>query len=154
MTLIIVDSICHIVPNPCFTTNGGCSHFCLLSAVDPRGYSCDCPEGMLLNNDLANCILQNGTTTVFSPSQLCMANPMFLLDRIQIKSFQIPVWLVDAVAVVRQAVRITPQAAIVMKYAMMQKIVAVMFHLTVNKVHGAHLRDSILTTIDLFHTVA
>lgn len=80
-----------------------------------------------------------------------MANPMFLLDPIQIKSFQVPVWLVDAVAVVRHTVRITPQAAIVMKYAMMQKIVAVMFHLTVSKVHWAHLRGSILTTIGLFH---
>ena len=60
----------HAVPNPCLIANGGCSHFCLLSAVNPRGYSCNCPEEMLLSNDLANCILQNTTTVaVFSPSR-------------------------------------------------------------------------------------
>ena len=64
----------HAVPNPCLTTNGGCSYLCLLSAVDPRGYSCNCPEGMLISSDLANCILQNAATTVFSPSRLGIAN--------------------------------------------------------------------------------
>lgn len=56
------------VPNPCHTINGGCSHLCLLSAVDPRGYSCDCPEGMVLSSDLTNCIFQDAITTVFSLS--------------------------------------------------------------------------------------
>ena len=32
-------------------TNGGCSHFCLLSVVDPRSYSCDCPDGIMLDGD-------------------------------------------------------------------------------------------------------
>ena len=27
-------------PNPCDDDNGGCSKLCLLSAVDPRGYTC------------------------------------------------------------------------------------------------------------------
>jgi hypothetical protein len=32
--------------------------------VDPRGYSCDCPEGMILGDDVSNCIiLENETTT-------------------------------------------------------------------------------------------
>ena len=68
---IMLYECMHAVPNPCLITNGGCSHFCLLSAVDPRGYSCNCPEEMLLSNDLANCTLQNATTTVtvFSPSR-------------------------------------------------------------------------------------
>ena len=44
-----------VVVNPCGTGNGGCSHFCLLSATDPRGYSCNCPEGMLMTNDSLNC---------------------------------------------------------------------------------------------------
>jgi hypothetical protein len=67
----------HAVLNPCRIANGGCSHFCLLSAVDPRGYSCHCPEGTLLSSDLANCILQNATTTVFSPSRpgIILLNP-------------------------------------------------------------------------------
>ena len=70
-TLYIICMHCHAVPlNPCLTTNGGCSHFCLLSAVDPRHYSCDCPEGLLLSNDLANCTFHNGTTTVLSPLRL------------------------------------------------------------------------------------
>ena len=41
--------------NPCGINNGGCSHLCLLSAVDSRGYSCDCPNGMRLSIDKRNC---------------------------------------------------------------------------------------------------
>ena len=65
----------HAVPNPCLTTNGGCSHFCLLSAVDPRGYICDCPDGMILGDGSAsNCTLQIEITTVLSPSLLGITN--------------------------------------------------------------------------------
>ena len=70
------DNYDTIGSNPCGTTNGGCSHFCLLSAVDPRGYSCDCPEGMVLGDDLANCIFQNGTTSVLSFSNTPLGNLM------------------------------------------------------------------------------
>ena len=63
----------HAVPNPCLTTNGGCSHFCLLSAVDPRGYTCDCPDGMTLDNDSV-CIFQSGIATVLSPSPRGITN--------------------------------------------------------------------------------
>ena len=52
--LIIIDT------NPCGTTNGGCSHFCLLSAMDLRGYSCDCPKGMMLDSNKQSC---TGTAT-------------------------------------------------------------------------------------------
>ena len=41
--------------NPCGSDNGGCSHLCLLSAVDPRGFSCDCPDEMTLEEDGQNC---------------------------------------------------------------------------------------------------
>ena len=44
-----------LVNNPCSTNNGGCSHLCLLSAVDPRNYSCDCPTGMILSNVSLTC---------------------------------------------------------------------------------------------------
>ena len=73
---------CLIGSNPCGTTNGGCSHFCLLSAVDPRGYSCDCPEGMVLGDDMADCILQSGTTsvTVISSSNTPLGNLMTYRD--------------------------------------------------------------------------
>ena len=57
----------HAVPNPCGTINGGCSHFCLLSAVDPRGYFCDCPDGMTLDDGLSNCTFQN-EISILSPS--------------------------------------------------------------------------------------
>ena len=60
----------HAAFNPCGTTNGGCSHFCLLSAVDPRGFSCHCPEGMTLGDDLASCTFKNGTTIAPSLSPL------------------------------------------------------------------------------------
>lgn len=59
------------VPNPCLTINGGCSHLCLLSAVDPTGYICDCPNGMVLDDGpVSNCTFQNEitTVTVLSPS--------------------------------------------------------------------------------------
>ena len=64
----------HAVSNPCGITNGGCSHFCLLSAMDPRGYSCDCPQGMILGNDLSNCIVQNGIATIPQPLVLLVGN--------------------------------------------------------------------------------
>ena len=40
---------------------------CLLSAVDPRGYSCDCPDGMTLGADMMNCTFHAGTTTEIPP---------------------------------------------------------------------------------------
>ena len=57
-TIIIV-----IAFNPCSTNNGGCSHLCLLSTVDPKHYSCDCPTGMILSNDSLTCneLLENST---------------------------------------------------------------------------------------------
>ena len=58
---------CNTAPNPCGTTNGGCSHFCLLSAVDPKGYSCDCPDGMMLDDDMMNCNFHIGATTETPP---------------------------------------------------------------------------------------
>ena len=61
--------------------------------------------------------------------------------------FQVPVWLVDTVAVVNHIVRMTLQAAIVMVYAIMLKIVVVMFHLIVSQVRWAHLCDSTIIII-------
>ena len=58
--VVIAHYACiHTVPDPCLITNGGCSHSCLLSIVDPRGYSCGCPEGMMLGDDSHSCIIQN-----------------------------------------------------------------------------------------------
>ena len=56
--LIIISSLYtnFTVFNPCSANNGGCSHLCLLSAVDPRHYSCDCPSRMVLNDDNITCI--------------------------------------------------------------------------------------------------
>ena len=51
----ISNTACNTDYNPCDIINGGCSHFCLLSAVDPRGYTCDCPDGMVLGNDKQTC---------------------------------------------------------------------------------------------------
>ena len=44
--------------NPC-VNNGGCSHFCLLSSVTTQGYSCSCPEGMVLDGSSLNCTCKN-----------------------------------------------------------------------------------------------
>ena len=41
--------------NPCENNNGGCSHLCLLSSTDPRGFSCVCPDEMTLHNDNITC---------------------------------------------------------------------------------------------------
>ena len=38
-----------VVSDPCNNDNGGCSHLCLLSSTDSRGYSCLCPEEMTLD---------------------------------------------------------------------------------------------------------
>ena len=41
--------------NPCRVNNGGCSHLCLLSATDSRGYACACHIGFTLNSDQTTC---------------------------------------------------------------------------------------------------
>ena len=60
----------HLVPNTCRTNNGGCSHFCLMSAVDPRGYSCDCSDGMILDDGQSNCTFQNKISFLSPSSQI------------------------------------------------------------------------------------
>ena len=44
--------------NPCEENNGGCSHLCLLSAIDPRGYSCACPDGIELDSSGRSCVCE------------------------------------------------------------------------------------------------
>ena len=42
--------------NPCdANSNGGCSHLCLLSSTDSRGYSCACPDEMNLDETGLTC---------------------------------------------------------------------------------------------------
>ena len=42
--------------NPCDANgNGGCSHLCLLSSTDSRGYSCACPDEMNLDETGLTC---------------------------------------------------------------------------------------------------
>ncbi|KAJ8249123.1 hypothetical protein GJAV_G00231420 [Gymnothorax javanicus] len=43
-----------IMKTPCSEGNGGCSHLCLLSPVEPF-YSCACPTGVRLQEDGKNC---------------------------------------------------------------------------------------------------
>lgn len=43
-------------PSPCLVNNGNCSHLCLLSSTDSRGYTCACPTGIkLLEDDDKTC---------------------------------------------------------------------------------------------------
>ena len=44
-----------LATSPCGEDNGGCSHLCLLSAVDQNGYTCACPDGMDLQSDKRTC---------------------------------------------------------------------------------------------------
>ena len=41
--------------SPCSVSNGNCSHLCLLSSIHPAGYSCSCPQGMVLSTDQRTC---------------------------------------------------------------------------------------------------
>ena len=50
--------------SPCSISNGKCSHLCLLSSVCLSGYSCSCPEGMLLSADQHTCF--NATVPLLS----------------------------------------------------------------------------------------
>jgi len=45
------------VTNLCEANSANCSHLCLLSAVNPRGYSCACPDGQVLAGDGKSCSL-------------------------------------------------------------------------------------------------
>ena len=53
----------HVGPNPCTEDNGGCSYLCLLSAVAVDGYTCTCPDDLLLDAHGRNC---SGAQLVFS----------------------------------------------------------------------------------------
>ena len=55
LTLEVQVACVAIVPgeNPC--ENSTCSHICLLSSSDQRGYVCVCPEGYRLAPDYFNC---------------------------------------------------------------------------------------------------
>ena len=44
MCSILSDAQCFA--DPCEVGNGGCTHLCLLSATEPSGYSCICPDGV------------------------------------------------------------------------------------------------------------
>lgn len=52
------------VETPCSNGNGGCSHLCLLSPLQPF-YSCACPTGVKLKDDGKTCRPGN---SFFSPS--------------------------------------------------------------------------------------
>ena len=51
----MITSICVVVTNPCDMNNGGCSHLCLLSSTSARGFTCVCPDNMLLGIDGLSC---------------------------------------------------------------------------------------------------
>ena len=53
-TVYMYDSY-HVDPNPCAEDNGGCSYLCLLSAVAVDGYTCTCPDGLILDPHGKNC---------------------------------------------------------------------------------------------------
>ena len=44
--------------NPCdaVTSNGGCSHLCLLSSVNTDGFNCACPYGSTLGENGRTCL--------------------------------------------------------------------------------------------------
>ena len=47
------------VTNPCASNNGECSHLCLLSSSASRGYTCVCPDEMVLGVDGLTCSQSN-----------------------------------------------------------------------------------------------
>ena len=49
------------VDNPC--EDNECTHLCLLSATDGRGYSCGCPLGFELDTNNIDCIGKSTTHT-------------------------------------------------------------------------------------------
>ena len=48
--------IIHAGTNPCQMANGGCSHICLLSSVEISGFSCACPDDLMLDVDAQTCL--------------------------------------------------------------------------------------------------
>ena len=67
----LISTCMYIDSNPCDSNNGGCSHLCLLSAVDPRGYSCHCPHGMRLHNDEKRCTGASTQSTNGNSANMC-----------------------------------------------------------------------------------
>ena len=58
-----------VASNPCEPGNGGCSHLCLLSTAS-RGFTCACPDGMMLQGS-TNCVqgvygVKKSSHTVYS----------------------------------------------------------------------------------------
>ena len=51
----MITFICVVVTNPCDVNNGDCSHLCLLSSTSAKGFTCVCPDNMLLGVDGLSC---------------------------------------------------------------------------------------------------
>ncbi|KAL1116301.1 hypothetical protein AAG570_005796, partial [Ranatra chinensis] len=49
--------------NVCGTNNGGCSHLCLRS---PKGFTCSCPTGIVLQSDKKTCVIQPNAYLLFA----------------------------------------------------------------------------------------
>jgi len=47
-----------LVANPCVNMTNECSFMCLLSGYSAEGYTCSCPDGMVLAEDERNCICE------------------------------------------------------------------------------------------------
>ena len=48
-------SLCFIASNPCADNSANCSHLCLLSSATPEGYSCACPDELVLAVNHRDC---------------------------------------------------------------------------------------------------
>ncbi|RUS89222.1 hypothetical protein EGW08_003032, partial [Elysia chlorotica] len=53
------------VPTPCTDNNGGCSHICLLAPA-PKGHTCACPTGLLMEPDGVTCQTEMRNFLIFT----------------------------------------------------------------------------------------
>lgn len=67
--------------NPCNRTTNRCSHICLLSSSDTRGFSCACEEGIELDQDNLTCKVSTPapTSTVLTSSTGASSTAVLLL---------------------------------------------------------------------------
>lgn len=86
--------ISFLVTNPCGNDNGNCSHFCLLSATNASGYSCACPDSLVLDDNQKDCISEllrlNKTFIMLITHSLYAVPPYILIaDHIYLRSMNI-----------------------------------------------------------------
>ena len=87
---VFILTLSFLVTNPCRNNNGNCSHFCFLSAINASGYSCACPDSLVLDDNQRDCIskllgLKLSSQLLKSPTHYAVPSYILIADHIYLR---------------------------------------------------------------------